>query len=233
MIAARQLDGRAVVDIDAAEKLGKIDEIILDPDAGRVAAFTVTRAGSMLNGKHDVTVPASAVHALGPDALTVHHFAAVAPLDDARYDALPRVSDIVGRKVVSESGRLLGKVDDVLIDGSEGRIVGYSLSDHNAMRTLEGIFSLDAKSDRVQYVRADAHLRGGPDLIVAPDNAVIPLAERPADDVARALPAGFNSPTTRWLDPVPAPDRESTWSRRECADTEASGPARGIDQSRW
>src|SRR5215208_6218440 len=117
MIRARQLEGRAVVDIDAAEKLGKIDEIILDPDAARIAGFTVTRAESMLNGKQHVMIPASAVHALGPDALTVHQRATVEPVDDVTYTNLPRVSDIVGRKVVSESGRLLGKVDDVLIDG--------------------------------------------------------------------------------------------------------------------
>src|SRR3954471_12638948 len=132
MVRARQLDGRAVVDIDAAEKLGKIDEIILDPDAARIAAFTVTRAESLLDGKHHVTVPASSVHALGPDALTVRHRAAVEPLDDTAYRALPRVSDIIGRKVVSESGRLLGRIDDVLIDGENGTIVGYALSDQGA-----------------------------------------------------------------------------------------------------
>ena len=39
MIRATELGGRAVVDMDAAEKLGKIDKVILDPDGRRVAGF--------------------------------------------------------------------------------------------------------------------------------------------------------------------------------------------------
>jgi uncharacterized protein YrrD len=235
MIRARQLDGRAVVDIDAAEKLGKIDEIILDPDAARVAGFTVTRAESLLNGKHHVTVPASAVHAVGPDALTVHHRAAVEPLDDSIYKELPRVTDIIGRKVVSESGRLLGKVDDVLIDGSNGKILGYSLSEHNALHKLEQVFGLDGEPDKAQYLRADAVLRGGKDMIIAPDHAVSALGLDHADEEesARSRPAGFNAPATRWLDPVPSPERDSTWSRRASAEPERTAPSRNIDESRW
>ena len=43
----------------------------------------------------------------------------------ASLEDLPRVSDLTGRKVVSDQGRLLGTVDDVLIDENDGRIVGY------------------------------------------------------------------------------------------------------------
>jgi sporulation protein YlmC with PRC-barrel domain len=234
MVRARQLDGRAVVDIDAAEKLGKIDEIILDPDAARVAAFTVTRTESLLNGKHHITVPASAVHALGPDALTVRHRAAVEPLDDRAYQSLPRVSDVVGRRVVSESGRLLGKIDDVLIDGENGTIVGYTLAEHGAMGKLEGMFGIDAKREHAHYLRADASLRAGDDLIVAPDNAVHPLPDRdtPADDATRPRPAGFNAPTTRWLDPVAAGNSARTWSRRGSGENATASSTRNIDQSR-
>jgi uncharacterized protein YrrD len=37
MIRATELSGRPVIDIDAAEKVGVIDKIILDPDGRKVA----------------------------------------------------------------------------------------------------------------------------------------------------------------------------------------------------
>ena len=100
-----------------------------------------------------MTLPASSVHAIGPDAVTVHGSVVVGDL--AHLDELPRVSDVVGRKVVSRDGRLLGKVEDVLINDEDGRIIGYELSEHDGT-----------------YLRAEADLRTGRDLIVVPEDAV-------------------------------------------------------------
>ncbi len=58
MIRATELGGRAVVDMDAAEKLGKIDKVILDPDGRRVAGFVVSRGSSLLSSGTHVTLPA-------------------------------------------------------------------------------------------------------------------------------------------------------------------------------
>jgi uncharacterized protein YrrD len=156
MIRATELGGRSVVDMDAAEKVGKIEKVIIDPEARRVAGFTVAHGGNLISSGTKMTLPASSVHAIGPDAVTVHGSVVVSDL--AHLDELPRVSDVVGRKVVSQDGRLLGKVEDVLINDEDGRIIGYELSDHDG-----------------SYLKADADIRTGRDLIVAPDDAV----ERP------------------------------------------------------
>ena len=57
--------------------------------------------------------------------------------------------------MVSRDGRLLGKVEDVLINDEDGRIIGYELSEHDG-----------------SYLRAEADLRTGRDLIVVPEDAV-------------------------------------------------------------
>ena len=155
MIRATELGGRAVVDMDAAEKVGKVEKVILDPDARRIAGFQVAHGGSLLGSPTRLTLPASSVHAIGPDAITVH--GSVVMSDLSRLESLPRVSDVLGRKVVSEGGRLLGKVDDVLIDGETGGIIGYALS-HNSPTS---------------YLRADADFHAGSKLIVAPDSAIM------------------------------------------------------------
>ena len=72
MIRATELGGRAVVDVDAAEKLGKIERVVLDPDARHVAGFVVSRGSSLFNAGEHLMLAASCVHAIGPDAVTVH-----------------------------------------------------------------------------------------------------------------------------------------------------------------
>jgi len=170
VIRATELTGRAVVDLDCAERVGRIDRIVLDTDTRQVAAFLVSRGASLARERTHVTVPASAVHAIGPDALTIHR----APEPDAsvldRIDNLPKASDLIGRKVVSRGGRYLGKIGDVLISRADGRIVGYTLGAHDVLNKIEQLFRRTRKP--APYLRADVELRTGKELVVAPDDAV-------------------------------------------------------------
>src|SRR5881392_705426 len=71
MIRATELAGRPVIDINAAEKVGTIEKLILDPDGKRVAGFVVTQGGRFAGNKEHLVVPASAIRAIGPDAVTI------------------------------------------------------------------------------------------------------------------------------------------------------------------
>jgi sporulation protein YlmC with PRC-barrel domain len=200
MIRATELSGRAVVDIDGAEKVGAIDKIILDPEGRRIAGFVVTRPGSGFPGtKAQVLIPSSAVHAIGPDAVTIRQ-SAVAGADIGHLETLPRGTDIIGRKVVSEDGRFLGKVGDVLLDRTDGRIVGYQLSDHTPGAKFEQLFGKDKKHREAPYLPADAKIRTGRDLIVASEDAV----NYDWQDDDAAAPAG--TPISKWgYTPPPSP----------------------------
>jgi sporulation protein YlmC with PRC-barrel domain len=158
MIRATELAGRAVIDIEQAEKIGTIERLILDPEGRRVAGFIVSHGRGFASNKDRTTIPASAVHAIGPDAVTIKH-AADESADLAYIDALPRGTDVIGRKVVTEDGRYLGKIDDVLIDRSEGHIFGYTLSDHKG-------------PGKHPYLPADSNVKAGKDLMVASESAM-------------------------------------------------------------
>src|SRR5687768_5912360 len=137
MIRASELRGRAVVDLDSAVKLGDVDEILLDPESRRVAGISVGRGQNLLGGGSPVEqfVPAAAVHAIGRDVLTVRG-AGRAGGDGSAY---PRLGHVVGRKMVTHGGTVLGPIDDVLIDPTDGRIVGYALGG-KAGSALAGLF---------------------------------------------------------------------------------------------
>jgi sporulation protein YlmC with PRC-barrel domain len=179
MIKATELSGRAVIDIDAAEKIGKIKKLILDPEGKGVAGFVVSRGGFPGNREQTI-IPSSAVCAIGPDAVTVKQ-AAVAATDVGRLESLPRGSDVIGRKVVTNDGRYLGKVDDVLIERAGGCIFGYVLTDHKGR-------------GKHPYLPAGSNLRAGRDLIVASEEAM--KYEWKDEDEP--------STTRQWSDPTPA-----------------------------
>ena len=169
MIKGSQLIGRSVIDMEAAERLGKIREIIVQRDGERVAGFVIVHGETIVGrgGKRRV-IPASAVHSIGPDAMTVR---GSSMQELAELDNLPRMSDIIGHKMITQSGRLLGVIDDMLINRADGTIVGFVVGE-GVRHKLENIFN-PQRSRTHGYVRADADLHVGKELIVVPDDALI------------------------------------------------------------
>lgn len=170
MIKGSQLIGRAVIDMEAAERLGKIKEIIVQRDGERIAGFIVVHGETIVGtGGTRQTVPGSAVYSIGPDAMTVRGSAMKQGL--AELENLPRMSDIIGHKMVTRSGRLLGVIDDMLINGADGTVVGFVVGE-GVRNKLENIFN-PQRPHTHGYVRADADLHVGKDLIVVPDDALM------------------------------------------------------------
>jgi uncharacterized protein YrrD len=212
MIKGSQLIGRAVIDMEAAERLGKIKEIIVQRDGERVAGFIVVHGETIVGtgGKRRM-IPASAVYSIGPDALTVR---GSAMQELAGLDNLPRMSDIIGHKMVTQSGRLLGVIDDMLITGADGTIVGFVVGE-GVRSKLENIFN--PQRSRIHgYVRADADLHVGKDLIVVPDDALI--GGEPGGhegDQKPPTPKTDEADSHGWEERALAePTRPSIWTRR-------------------
>jgi len=180
MFRATELCGRSVVDVDTGRKLGRVDQVILDPRARRVAALVVSSGRSLLDSGQRVEIPATAILAIGPDALTVRYLEGAA--DAADLEQLPRLEDVVGKRVVTQGGTLVGSVDDVLLDAARGRIVGYALGPAGGAGRLEQqitrLFSgTEARAD-ARVIPAEVDVRLGGDVIVIPD-AAAPSDDRP------------------------------------------------------
>src|SRR5881392_2160017 len=171
MIKGSQLIGRVVIDMEAAERLGRIKEIIVQRDGERVAGFVVVHGETIVGtGGTRRIIPASALHSIGPDAVTVRG-SAMKDRSPGDLDNLPRMSDVIGHKMVTRSGRLLGSIDDVLINGADGTIIGFAVGE-GVRNKLESM--LNPERSRIHgYVRADAELQVGNELIVVPDDALI------------------------------------------------------------
>ena len=224
MIKASHLLGRAVIDMEAAERLGKIKEMILQRDGERVAGFIVVHGETIVGtGGTRRIIPASALHSIGPDAVTVRG-SAMKDRSPGDLDNLPRMSDVIGHKMVTRNGRLLGSIDDVLINGADGTIIGFAVGE-GVRNKLESM--LNPQRSRVHgYVRADADLQVGNDLIVVPDDALIegepgvqesdhkPATQKVDETVSR----GWAAPDLRQS------TRSSIWTQRTGGAPRAASP---------
>ena len=219
MIKGSQLIGRAVIDMEAAERLGKIKEIIVQRDGERLAGFIIVHGETIVgSGGKRRMIPASAVYSIGPDALTVR---GSRMQELAELDNLPRMSDIIGHKMVTRSGRLLGVIDDMLVNGTDGSIVGFIVGE-GVRNKLENIFN--PQRPRVHgYVRADADLHVGKELIVVPDNALIEGEPNAQEREQETAAAKIDEPESHpWEERASAEStRSSIWTRR----TETHTPA--------
>lgn len=219
VLRASDLRGRAVVDVDSASKLGEIDDVLLDVGGRRLAALLVSKGPTILGGGQHSAVPAEAIFAIGPDAVTVRGSAirSVVPGESAT-----RLSQITGRKVVTESGRYLGTFSDALLDPSGQHLAGFPLAPPSAAGGLDGLFGTRRESS--QYVAADADLRFGPDMVVVPDEAVQDTV--PGRDGADGVPISGS--------PVAAtPSRSAaTAPPRPAEPLAASGSAHPVDDER-
>ncbi|PYJ68351.1 MAG: hypothetical protein DME76_12575 [Verrucomicrobia bacterium] len=222
MIKGSQLVGRAVIDMEAAERLGRIKEIIVQRDGERVAGFVVVHGETIVRtGGTRRVIPASALHSIGPDAITVRGSATKERSPD--LDNLPRMSDVIGHKMVTHSGRLLGSIDDMLINGADGTIIGFAVGE-GVRSKLQNIFN--PQRSRIHgYVRADADLHVGNDLIVVPDDALIegePSVQESDHKSATRKPDEAES--RGWRARASAEStRSSIWTRR--TDAATRGPS--------
>ena len=212
MIKGSQLIGRSVIDMEAAERLGKIREIIVQRDGERVAGFIIVHGETIVgSGGKRRMIPASSVYSIGPDAMTVR---GSSMQELAELDNLPRMSDIIGHKMVTRSGRLLGVIDDMLINGRDGSIVGFIVGE-GVRNKLENIFN--PQRARVHgYVRADADLHVGKELIVVPDDSLIEGEPSAHEGDRETTPAKADESVAHpWEERASAEStRSSIWTRR-------------------
>jgi sporulation protein YlmC with PRC-barrel domain len=115
------LRGMAVVSVQQAEKLGTVEDVLLDLDEHRVGGLRLH--GGLFRGGPIVGWPS--VHAIGQDAVMVDDSNAAGPGADGEVSGLTRLHALHGMKVVTDAGVLAGTFDGADMDPATGRITRY------------------------------------------------------------------------------------------------------------
>ncbi len=138
-----ELKGRAVVNLENAEKIGELADLLIEPGSHRILSLKV-RTGLFRAAK---TVLVSEVKNVGADAITVSAAASLSDTtspDTASNGYAPpteqqcagasdgaqlpvEITSILGNKVVTDAGTMVGELRDVMIDWANLAITGYEV----------------------------------------------------------------------------------------------------------
>jgi sporulation protein YlmC with PRC-barrel domain len=115
---ASGLKGKAVVSMVDGIQIGRVEDVLFDTAALKVAALVLTTSGGRS------ILPFTAVRTLGADAVTVESATATQPAatqGDAN-NLLRALGDLTGLKVVNGEGAYLGDIRDITIDQASGAL---------------------------------------------------------------------------------------------------------------
>jgi sporulation protein YlmC with PRC-barrel domain len=110
------MKGLSVITMAEGKQIGKVDDLVVDPERKAVSWFRL-HGGGMLGGGR-LWVSAEAVHGVGEDAITINSEAdARDPADAPEAVALVKAKrGIIGNKVITENGERVGEVRDYEFD---------------------------------------------------------------------------------------------------------------------
>ena len=139
LIRGKDLIGLPVVTM-AGDDVAEIRDVVYDPDAkGELVGFTLNKRG-FLAGQHRSNLASGRVASLGRDAVMIDDAEALSSDEDS--DAVVDASihrNVLGASVLTEDGRQLGHVEDVvLLTGRSPRVEGYVLAAERTEHTAEG-----------------------------------------------------------------------------------------------
>ena len=144
--------GLPVVTMAEGKKVGKVDDLVVDPERKAVRWLRLHRGG--LLGGERLWVSVEAVRGVGEDAVTINaETDARAPADAPEALALVKARrEIIGNKVITESGQHLGEVRDYEFDPATFALTFLAVS--QARNVVGEVLTIGA--DKVVAIGEDA-----------------------------------------------------------------------------
>lgn len=130
LMRGRDLTGLPVVTLSTGEDIAEVRDLIFDPVRGQITGLTLRKRG-LFGGKLKELLAVEQIHAIGSDAVMIESSDSIADPAEAPAtvaDAVANPADVADDMVVTESGKDLGRVRDVvLVGGSRPRVVGFQI----------------------------------------------------------------------------------------------------------
>ncbi len=126
--AFSQVRGFPLVNISSGEKIGEVGDVLLDTHR-RVAQAFVTKVG-FVHLRGPTYIPLENAN-IGRDAITFQP-KAVTERDVEQMKSLPKVSELLGARVLSNIGELIGAVADAHFDQNDGTLLAFEIKPEGA-----------------------------------------------------------------------------------------------------
>ncbi len=129
----KEVQGRPVVTIANGEKIGEIDDVVVDGQDRRVAAFRVS-SGGFLSRKH-YYLPFGAIQTIGDDAVMIQSGDALQQSYGDRADGYFTLDALTKLRVVTQSGTYVGDIASARFDPATGQITDFEIGDGGIFRS--------------------------------------------------------------------------------------------------
>jgi uncharacterized protein YrrD len=145
LLHGKDLAGMAVVDISTGDDLADVRDVVFHPERGLLAGLILMKR-NFWHGRMREVLPIDGIASIGTHAVMVSDPGALADRSDAPSEMTrpDRHRDVLDNMVVTESGRQLGRIVDVIIVGGDApRVVGFQVS---GGAVGDGLVPIGAKS---------------------------------------------------------------------------------------
>ncbi len=134
LLRASELTGRPVVTL-SGELVAEIKDVVFERTGGRIAGFTLRNPGLFSRARKD-SLPWDGVHGVGRDAVMVSDETVLTAANELASRKQARHADVLEDRVLTDNGRDLGRVVDVVLHSGAGlNVVGYEVEASEALGT--------------------------------------------------------------------------------------------------
>ncbi len=134
LLRASELTGRPVVTL-SGELVAEIKDVVFERTGGRIAGFTLRNPGLFSRTRKD-SLPWDGVHGVGRDAVMVSDDTVFIAAKELAPRKQARQADVLQDRVLTDNGRDLGRVVDVVLHSEAGlNVVGYEVEASEALGT--------------------------------------------------------------------------------------------------
>jgi len=138
MKKSKEIVGLPVLDITGGNLLGKIESLLIDPEAGAVACLLLERPKWYLEMR---VLDYPKVVGIGDYAVTTEKKDNVSLVtrNERALGLLEKDVKVLEAKVLSDKGKMLGTVKEIVIDESTGRIEGCEIAPVNGNKQWQSV----------------------------------------------------------------------------------------------
>jgi uncharacterized protein YrrD len=134
LLRASELIGRPVVALNG-ELVAEVKDIVFERTGGRIAGFTLRNPGLFSRSRKD-SLPWDGVHGVGRDAVMVPDEMVLVAAEELAPHKQARKADVLQDRVLTDNGRDLGRVVDVVLhSGTSLDVVGYEVEASEGLGT--------------------------------------------------------------------------------------------------
>ena len=121
MKASEEIRGIRIISISDGTQVGTVKDLILNPQTGSLDFFIVDQPADYFGAK---VIPFSDIVGLGEFALTIPNPQVIQDVSQntAAQELLKQGVAVIGTKVLTKKGSLIGEVQEILVDEETGKI---------------------------------------------------------------------------------------------------------------